>query len=63
MADCEDDYSRYFPLVRFYYVGLLGQGMQIELVSSDDKVKPELWQLVSSYLFNVQKHISGSEHH
>lgn len=36
--------------------------MQIEYVSSDHKAT-ELWQLVSSYLFSDQKHISAAEYH
>lgn len=38
IGSCEDDYSWYFPFVKLYYLGLLGPGMQIEHVSSDDVV-------------------------
>lgn len=44
---------------------ILGQAMQIEHASSDDLklYQLELWQLVTSYLFSVQKGIFPAEYH
>lgn len=44
---------------------ILGQAMQIEHVSSNDLklYQLELWQLVTSYLFSVQKDIFPAEYH